>query len=685
MSCEPTESCVPRALMLSFVVVVGALAAAVIQAETLTPSTARLCNGLPYTCDRPFVELTFSGNHNAGSGAGGLLYDCLGGGTASSCLYRNQGKTITEQLEFGIRYFDIDTCVCAGEIVTCHGSATGPAIVDMFNEFDAFLNLEENRNEVVVLTFHDQSADVELRGLLRDQLSRWEPTSERLENGELTIWHSADPYPWDVTLGHLVDTNQRIVVFVRDPSLDLANIGVYDDNWIYDTWISRGCTSSCSGVEEDTRQKCLLAGYQDLVLVTVNCSYGLCLSDLARLCQWHLLNSLNNCRSARNGIVPNFITADWTQNAVHRPNIVQVVKDFNQSILKDRADPVLCIADDTASHVGFESLRNGKMISAGIAFDTQRLNDRELWAWVDLVGTGEELYYGQAICLRSKLNGQYLSSSGGIIESTQCSSAETWRIERYSPTNDHPTGSTGNVQAGDRICLLSEATGYYVRAFDTDIGLQSHCQSDEGFIVHADWNDSDGDRVIDAGDNCPDLSNPGQGDQDGDGFGDVCDVCPDDSTDDADGDWLCAGSGFAEPMIGDQDNCPSVVNPLQVDTDFDLVGDACDCAPDDAGNVAVLGPSRNLRFDSGGNLMWDPSVAGDPPLSYDLLRVDGAADWLSPTCVETEISATTASDTATPASGGAFFYLVRARSACGGNAGTSSTGQRRPTGVCPSP
>jgi len=58
--------------------------------------------------------------------------------------------------------------------------------------------------------------------------------------------------------------------------------------------------------------------------------------------------------------------------------------------------------------------------------------------------------------------------------------------------------------------------------------------------------DSDGDSIDDAVDNCPLVSNADQADVDSDGIGDVC------------------------------DNCRDLANPGQVDTDNDGIGDACD-------------------------------------------------------------------------------------------------------------
>jgi hypothetical protein len=103
--------------------------------------------------------------------------------------------------------------------------------------------------------------------------------------------------------------------------------------------------------------------------------------------------------------------------------------------------------------------------------------------------------------------------------------------------------------------------------------------------------DSDVDGIDDDADNCPSIANSSQLDTDTDGAGDACD-------DDDDGD----------AVLDAADNCPLVSNAdgQLEDGDGDLAGDACD-APG-SGNVDCSGPSvgvnsvdalKLLRFSAG--------------------------------------------------------------------------------------
>ncbi|MGM0577988.1 MAG: DUF7507 domain-containing protein, partial [Myxococcota bacterium] len=78
---------------------------------------------------------------------------------------------------------------------------------------------------------------------------------------------------------------------------------------------------------------------------------------------------------------------------------------------------------------------------------------------------------------------------------------------------------------------------------------------------NADQTDSDGDGTGDACDDCD--RGDDTLDSDGDGTPDACDVCPYDPDDDIDGDGVC----------GDVDNCPTVANTDQTDSDLDGDGD----------------------------------------------------------------------------------------------------------------
>ena len=78
--------------------------------------------------------------------------------------------------------------------------------------------------------------------------------------------------------------------------------------------------------------------------------------------------------------------------------------------------------------------------------------------------------------------------------------------------------------------------------------------------------DTDGDGIPNSVDNCVSVSNPDQADSDGDGVGDACDSA---STNDLDGDGIANAD----------DNCPEIPNSDQADSDGDGIGDACDGPP----------------------------------------------------------------------------------------------------------
>jgi hypothetical protein len=100
--------------------------------------------------------------------------------------------------------------------------------------------------------------------------------------------------------------------------------------------------------------------------------------------------------------------------------------------------------------------------------------------------------------------------------------------------------------------------------------------------------DSDGDGVPNSSDNCDTVPNPTQTNTDGDSMGDACD--PDDDND---------------GILDVSDNCRTTPNADQTNTDGDAFGDACD--PDDDND----GLSDVLEIGTYGTDPLDPDSDGD--------------------------------------------------------------------------
>jgi hypothetical protein len=100
--------------------------------------------------------------------------------------------------------------------------------------------------------------------------------------------------------------------------------------------------------------------------------------------------------------------------------------------------------------------------------------------------------------------------------------------------------------------------------------------------------DDDNDAVPDAGDNCPLNSNANQLDTDADALGNVCDADDDnDGVNDAQDAFPldpAESADFDGDGLGDnRDNCPSIANSNQLDTDADTLGNVCDGDDDNDG------------------------------------------------------------------------------------------------------
>ena len=125
--------------------------------------------------------------------------------------------------------------------------------------------------------------------------------------------------------------------------------------------------------------------------------------------------------------------------------------------------------------------------------------------------------------------------------------------------------------------------------FDTDSNkMGDRCDSAKKYLEE---NDTDGDKVENYRDNCPNIANPLQEDDDSDGIGNVCDNCKsyqnpfqEDENKNGIGD-VCEDSD-ADGLEWLQDNCPTITNPEQADDDNDGIGNVCE--DDDRDGVILI-------------------------------------------------------------------------------------------------
>jgi|GEM_PF-2853355 len=189
------------------------------------------------------------------------------------------------------------------------------------------------------------------------------------------------------------------------------------------------------------------------------------------------------------------------------------------------------------------------------------------------------------------------------------------------PTQCQDTDGDGVKDAADNCATVSNPDQHD----DNNNGVGDVCEdSDQGGP----------DGIVNSKDNCPCVANPQQEDLDGDGAGDACDFDIDNdglsnadeaiagtnpNLADTDGDGACDGPGWgsanaqtgATSCARPSDNCPLATNPEQTDTDHDGIGDACD-----ADATGYLG-----QVDSDGDTI--PDATDGCPFLRDLIDVNG--------------------------------------------------------------
>ncbi len=169
------------------------------------------------------------------------------------------------------------------------------------------------------------------------------------------------------------------------------------------------------------------------------------------------------------------------------------------------------------------------------------------------VGTDVSIRGNTAVLGAKEYTGNFYNSGSAYIFTRDSNNLWTEQAKLLHKENGR-NDNFGQSVAVDSNFIAVGASGH---TFSTNSGYFAQAGSTYFFELAND--DADGDGITDENDNCPTIANADQLNTDGDTQGDVCDA-----DDDNDG------------VNDEPDNCPLIPNPTQEDYDNDGAGDACD-------------------------------------------------------------------------------------------------------------
>ena len=323
------------------------------------------CNGRMEFCHLRFDQFLFPGTHNSGTGQSEGVY---------KCAYKNQDLDILEQLEFGIRFFDIDTIHsetfgCSG-LETGHGSHPEIGLYQCYGRMDTLLEdmrswLDQHPSEVVVLNFGNiEWAEETIPNLMETLLDKFSPEEKRV--GLNTAFKKTGAWP---TLAEAVVSNQRVFVFLRDsigavteneleivrevkvkPGDDVLSKNLtYTDASITTSYKARSVGSDCKYVLESNSAACKSDNQTetDFLKLSFFSKFGKggvigteCVHKMARKCNQWVKQAVDSC-NYRN-FKPNFVLVDYPNyQGQAENNIVELCNTVNM----ERAGMVISKTD----------------------------------------------------------------------------------------------------------------------------------------------------------------------------------------------------------------------------------------------------------------------------------------------------------------------------------------------------
>ena len=389
----------------------------------------------------------------------------------------------TAQLEFGIRWFDIDLCFVTEEeetefvpagLWTCHSNSYSVLIDEVLEQVDYFLSF--NYDEVVTLNFNGDY-----------DLSRSGPIAEALNELLLSYWgdvilprrkRGRSPLSmndffnqtgeWPVMHINAIYTNHRVFVFVHE-TLQLGN-----QTWAHDT-IPRTSPSeiikdSCDGLIDFTRGACDVC--TDLFGVQAIGSRGNCIFETAEICNTVTVNVSRECFDLRMeyGKTLNYITVDYPARAPDGLSVVDVanvLNDINVDVflINPPPDP---FPNATDCYPGFVPTPSPSPLPLPTTYCEALMQISET-----------PIYYFQCapnnacdklICPTDLFgNGALFTIEMAIV--TYCDQATEFQIAIFSPLGGEPVGAVSTNESG-LYFLLSFPLIITLEQMENAVGLE---------------------------------------------------------------------------------------------------------------------------------------------------------------------------------------------------------------------
>ena len=281
-------------------------------------------------------------------------------------MWQNQGLNITAQLQLGIRFLTFDTCILpeicaagadiygdgisASRLMACQGGERdvpfggyryGGLITKVLSQISDWIEMEENRNEVIGVQFTRNSPDGNKSAIVRELIDlleeRWCSITESdstncssVHGSTVTLnSHYNQNATWP-TLSQAIEYNSRVFIFIDDA----LNVDKMERIWMNPAPVSMSTFEQPSSTSRDCSRLHESVQYcntsSELISAT-GFTLGVCNDDVQLDCNRLLEEVTNLCHNIRRqyGQIVNVILVNYPEQATSPDTVFAVAEMLN--------------------------------------------------------------------------------------------------------------------------------------------------------------------------------------------------------------------------------------------------------------------------------------------------------------------------------------------------------------------